>query len=64
MSYNSFRNRFEVEITPWQRIERIIVFALIPTPSFLGYFFVPGLLGELKGISGGVFASTASIGSF
>ena len=55
-----------MQITPWQKkkIERIFVFALILTPSFLGYFFVPGPLGGLKPVSGDVFGSTDSIGSF
>ena len=64
VSENSLRNHFEVEIMPWQKIERIFCFALILTPSFLGYFFVPGPLVDLKGVSGDVFRSTDSIGSF
>ena len=64
MSLNSLRNHIEVQIIPWQRIERIFFFALILTPSFLGYFFVPGPLGDLKRVSGDVLGSTDSIGSF
>ena len=64
VSLNSLRTHFEVQITPWQRIERIFVFALILTPSILGHFFVPGPLGRLKRVSGDVFGSTDSIGSF
>ena len=63
MSENSLRNHFEVQITLLQRIERIFVFALILTPSFLGYFFVPSPLGYLKRVSADVFGSTDSIGS-
>ena len=57
-------NDFEVHITPWQRYERIFFFALILTLSFLGYFFVPGLLGDLKRVLMDVFRSTDLIGSF
>ena len=53
-----------MQITAWQKMERILVFALMHAPSFLGYFFVPGLLGDLKCVSGDVFGSTDSIGSF
>ena len=58
VSKNFLRNDFEVQITPWQKIGRVFFFALILTPSFLGYFFVPGPLGDLKGVSGDVFGST------
>ena len=65
MSLNSLRNHFEVQITPWQKNKGVFVFALILTPSFLGYFFVPGRLGGSKRVvSGDVFGSTDSIGSF
>ena len=64
MSENSLSNHFEVKITPWQRIAGIFVFALILTQSFLGCFFVLGPLGDLKRVSGDVFGSTDSIGSF
>ena len=53
-----------MQMTPWQRIERIFVFSLFLTPSFLGYFFVPGPLRDLKRISGDVLGSTDSIGGF
>ena len=58
MSSNSLKNHFEVQITSWQRIERILFFALILTPSFLGYFFVSGPLGDLQRVSGDTFRST------
>ena len=64
MSYNSLRNHFEVQFSPWQRFERIFVFALIPTLSFRAYFFVPGPLGDLKRVSWDVFGSTDSISAF
>ena len=64
VSLNSVRNDFEVHITPWQRIERSFFFALILTPSLLGYFIVPGLLGDLKRVLGYLFGSTVSIRSF
>ena len=53
-----------MQITPWQKTKRIFVFALMHAPSFLGYFFVPVPLGDLKRVSEDVFRSTDSIGSF
>ena len=64
VSYNSLRNHFEVKIMTWQRIEKIFLSAFILTPSFLGYFFVPGPLGDLNGVSWDVSGSTDSIKSF
>ena len=52
MSSNSLRNDFEVHIRPLQRIERIFFSAFILTSSLLGYFIVPGPLGDLKFVSG------------
>ena len=34
------------------------MFTLIPTPSFLGYFFVPGSPGGRKSVSQGTFSDT------
>ena len=53
-----------MQITPWLKIERIFIFALILILSFLSYFFVPSPLGDLKRVSGDVFGSTDSIGGF
>ena len=63
VSKNSLRNHFEVQITPWQRIQSVSFFALILTPSFLGNVFVPGPLGDLKRVSSDFFGSTDSVGS-
>ena len=52
-----------MQITPWQKIERIFVFAFMQSPSFIGYFVVPGGLGDVKRVSGDVVGSTDSIGS-
>ena len=53
-----------MQITPSQRIERISSFPLIQSPSFLGYFFVHGPLGDLKRVPGDVCGHSDSIGSF
>ena len=53
-----------MQISPWQRIERIFVFALMHPLSFRSYFFVTGPLGYLKPFLGDVFGATDSIGSF
>ena len=55
---------FDLQITPWQTIENILFFALILTPSFLEYLFVSGRLGDLIRVSGDVFGSSDSSGSF
>ena len=53
-----------MQIISGQKIERIFCFVVILAPSFLGYFFVPGPLGDLKGVLGDVFGSTDAIESF
>ena len=64
LSLNSLRDDFEVQITAPRRIESILFFALILTPSFLSYFFVPCPMGDLKRVFGAVFESTDSVGAF